>query len=138
MTYQTLNDIIKRLAEKSRVPAEQMQQFEVATGMRGQRETVMLFGLMPQTQYGARPLIVAGCELVDNIILADTERIDCYDVRNCNGWQDDFYDFGARLGLAHDYLTKKLLIVFGGQGRIQEILTTNYTNFTNYQKIIQT
>jgi len=43
MTYQTLNDVIKRLAEKSRVPVEQMQQFEVATGMRGQRETVMLF-----------------------------------------------------------------------------------------------
>jgi hypothetical protein len=119
MTYQTLNDVIKRLAEKSRVPAEQMQQFEVATGMRGQRETVMLCGLMPQTQYGARPLIAAGCELVDNIILADTERVDCYDVRHHDRWQDDFYDFGISLGLAHDYLTKKLLIVFGGQGRMQ-------------------
>jgi len=121
MTYQTLNDVINRLAEKSRVPVEQMQQFEVATGMRGQRETVMIFGLMPKTQYGARPFIVAGCELMDNIILADTERIDCYDVRNYNGWQDDFYDFGISLGLAHDYLEKKLLIVFGGQGRMQEI-----------------
>ena len=121
MTYQTLNDVIKRLAEKSRVPAEQMQQFELATGMRGQRETVMLCGLTPQTQYGARPLIAAGCELVDNIILADTERIDCYDVRHHNGWQDDFYYFGARLGLERDYLTKKLLIVFGGQGRMQGI-----------------
>ena len=121
MTYQTLNDVIKRLAEKSRVPAEQMQQFEVATGMRGQCETVMLCGLMPPTQYGVRPLIAAGCELVDNIILADTERVDCYDVRHHDGWQDDFYDFGISLGLAHDYLTKKLLIVFGGQGRMQEI-----------------
>lgn len=121
MTYQTLNDVIKRLAEKSRVPAEQMQQFEVATGMRGQRETVMLCGLMPANQYGVRPFIAAGCELVDNIILADTERIDCYDPRNCNGWQDDFYDFGISLGLERDYLTKKLLIVFGGQGRMQEV-----------------
>jgi len=121
MTYQTLNDVIKRLAEKSRVPAEQMQQFEVATGMRGQHETVMICGLMPQTQYGARPFIVAGCELVDNIILADTERIDCYDVRHHDRWQDDFYDFGISLGLTHDYLTKKLLIVFGGQVRMQEI-----------------
>lgn len=119
MTYQTLNDVIKRLAEKSRVPAEQMQQFEVATGMRGQRETVMLCGLLPQTQYGAHPLIVAGCELVDNIILADTERVDCYDVRHHDFWQDDFYEVGARLGLERDYLTKKLLIVFGGQGRMQ-------------------
>lgn len=121
MTYQTLNDVINRMAEKSRVPAEQMQQFEVATGMRGQHETVMLCGLMPQTQYGARPLIVAGCELVDNIILADTERVDCYDVRHHDRWQDDFYDFGISLGLAHDYMTKKLLIVFGGQGRMQGI-----------------
>ena len=121
MTYQTLNDVIKQLAEKSRVPSEQMQQFEVATGMRGQHETVMLCGLMPPTQYGARPLIVASCELVDNIILADTERMDFYDVRNYNGWQDDFYDFGISLGLERDYLTKKLLIVFGGQGRMQEI-----------------
>lgn len=121
MTYQTLNDVIKRLAEKSRVPAEQMQQFEVAAGMRGQRETVMLCGLMPANQYGVRPFIAAGCCLEDNIILADTERIDCYDPRNCNGWQDDFYDFGISLGLAHDYLTKKLLIVFGGQGRMQEV-----------------
>lgn len=119
MTYQILNDVIKRLAEKSRVPAEQMQQFEVATGMRGQRETVMLFGLMPANQYGVRPFIAAGCELVDNIILADTERVDCYDVRHHDRWQDDFYDFGISLGLAHDYLTKKLLIVFGGQGRMQ-------------------
>lgn len=121
MTYQTLNDVIKRLAEKSRVPAEQMQQLEVATGMRGQCETVMLCGLMPQTQYGALPLIVAGCKLVDNIILSDTERVGVYDVRDSNGWQDDFYDFGISLGLAHDYLTKKLLIVFGGQGRMQEV-----------------
>lgn len=121
MTYQTLNDVIKRLAEKSRVPAEQMQQFEVATGMRGQRETVMIFGLLPANQNGIRPFIAAGCELMDNIILADTERLDCYDPRNYNGWQDDFYDFGARLGLERDYLTKKLLIVFGGQGRMQEI-----------------
>ncbi len=119
MTYQTLNDVIKRLAEKSRVPAEQMQQFEVAAGMRGQRETVMLFGLLPANQNGVRPFIAAGCCLVDNIILADTERIDCYYPRNCNGWQDDFYDFGARLGLKRDYLEKKLLIVFGGQGRMQ-------------------
>lgn len=119
MTYQTLNDVIKRLAEKSRVSADVLQQFEVATGMRGQRETVMLFGLMQQTQYGARPFIVAGLELVDNIILADTERIDFYNPRYFNGWQDDFYDFGARLGLERDYLEKKLLIVFGGQGRMQ-------------------
>lgn len=119
MTYQTLNDVIKRLAAKSRVPAEQIQQFEVAAGMRGQRETVMLFGLLPANQNGVRPFIVAGCELVDNIILADTERIDCYGPRNCYGWQDDFYDFGARLGLERDYLEKKLLIVFGGQGRMQ-------------------
>lgn len=119
MTYQTLNDVINRLAEKSRVSADMLQQFEVATGMRGQRETVMLCGLMPQTQYGARPLIVAGCELVNNIILADTERVDCYDVRHHGCWQDDFYDFGARLGLERDYLEKKLLIVFGGQGRMQ-------------------
>lgn len=121
MTYQTLNDVIKRLAEKSRVPAEQMRQFEVAAGMMGQRETVMLCGLLPANQNGVRPLIVAGCELVGNIILADTERVDCYDVRHLDCWQDDFYDFGISLGLERDYLTKKLLIVFGGQGRMQEI-----------------
>lgn len=118
MTYESLDNVIKRLSEKSRIPEEQMRRMEIASGERNRMETVMIFGLLPANQYGVRPFVVAGCKMIENNVLLDTERIDCYDPKEMPHWYNDFYDFGASLGLGRSYLEMKLLIVFGGQGKV--------------------
>lgn len=117
MTYESLDTIIRRLSDKSGMPEEQMRRMEIASGERGKMETVMIFGLLPANQYDVRPFVAAGCKMIDNVILEDTERIDCYDPKEMPHWYNDFYDFGTSLGLERDYLEMKLLIVFGAQGR---------------------
>ena len=111
MTYQSLSDIIMRLCEKSRLPREKMEQFEVAVvrhSLHEPMEKVMLAGLLPVNQHGAKPLIMACCQTMRGIILTDTERIDCLDIKQMPDWDKAFYDFGKHLGIDHDQLKTML------------------------------
>ena len=116
MNYQSLSDIITRFSEKIQLTREEMERFEVAVVRKcNGQENVMLAGLMPENKYGATPLIMGCCQMKHNIILTDSERIDCFAIRQTPKWEEDFYDFGTRLGIDRGQLEQMLMEILSGK-----------------------
>lgn len=103
MTYAGLNKFLSKINEITKIPREELDEFELMTGRLHGNEVFFLIG-----KSSVGNVLTVYCELFGSCILEDSMVLNVYNRKFC-GWEEDLFEQAARCGIEQGVARETLI-----------------------------